>query len=467
MVATGSNTRPPMNQEAVSLSERVARKLVPAALACIVFGCSGTSPSGGQNHGAAGAPAGAGGSMQLAGAGGLSGASAEAGGSGFSGAPSAGASGASGMGGAAAASGMSGASGAGAASGMAGLGASGGAGSGGAGGLVFAGPGCTVPVAADDEPMLLSQTGCVDPTDPTTAAATLVPYDVNSPLWSDGASKERYISMPPGTTIHVKDCTVEPATCQSVDDGGTGEDEGHWDLPVGAVVMKVFLVGGARIETRLLMHVSDTTWRGYSFEWNDAGTDATLLSDQKDKTVGDQSWHYPSPSECLSCHTDGAGRSLGPTTAQLNRDYTYPDGTTMNEVDKFEALGLFDRSPTRIAGYPSPSGDAPVDQRARSYLQANCSLCHRPGGTVMDVDLRFTTSFADTSLCNQSISSMQDDLTLPPLRLVPGDPADSNISFRMHSTTEGYRMPKLASSVVDPTGTALIDQWITSITSCP
>jgi hypothetical protein len=336
----------------------------------------------------------------------------------------------------------------------------------GGGGLVFAGPGCIVPVAENDEPMLLSQTGCVDPTDPTKAAATLVPYDVNSPLWSDGASKERYISLPPGSKIHVKDCTAEPATCASVDDGGTAEDEGHWDLPVGAVVMKVFLIDGARIETRLLMHVSDAVWRGYAFEWNDAGTDATLLDDKKDKTVGSQSWHYPSRSECLACHTDGAGRSLGPTTPQLNRDYDYPDGT-MNVIDKFEALGVFDRSPTRIAAYPSPTADGPVEARARSYLQANCSLCHRPGATVSDVDLRFVASFADTQLCNQPITAMQDDSNLPPMRLVPGDPTDSSLSFRMHSTISGYRMPKLSSSVVDTAGTALIDQWITSITTCP
>jgi hypothetical protein len=342
-----------------------------------------------------------------------------------------------------------------------------GAGAGGMGGLVFAGPGCTVPVIETDQPTQLSQTGCVDPNDPTKAAPSLVPYDVNSPLWSDGAAKERYMSLPPGTKIHVKDCTAEPDTCKSVDDGGTAEDEGHWDLPVGTVVMKVFLLDSARIETRLLMHVSDSVWRGYSYEWNDAGTDATLLDDKKDKPVGSQSWHYPSRSECLACHTEGAGRSVGPTTAQMNRDYAYADGT-MNQVDKFEALGVFDRSPTRIAAYPSPTGDGPLEERARSYLQANCSLCHRPGATVSDMDMRFAVSFADMSLCNQTITAMQDDLTLPPIRLVPGDPTDSSLSFRMHSVVVGgYRMPKLGSSVVDQAGTKLIDDWITSITACP
>jgi hypothetical protein len=440
----------------------------------LVLGCSS---SGSQQQGTGGNPAtaGTGGGQQLGGAGGTGGAAAQAG-TGGTGASVAGAAG-SNLGGMGAASGMSGASGTGAgglgASGLGGMsgaaaasGMSGASGTAGAGALVYAGPGCTVPVAENDEPMLLSQTGCVDPSDPTKAAMTLVPYDVNSPLWSDGASKERYISLPTGSKIHVKDCAAEPATCQSVDAGGTAEDEGHWDLPVGATVMKVFLIGGARVESRLLMHVSDTVWRGYSFEWNDAGTDATLLPDKKDKPVGSQSWHYPSRSECLACHTEGAGRSLGPTTPQLNRDYDYPDGT-MNVIDKFEALGAFDHSPTRIAAYPSPTGTGPLEDRARSYLQANCSLCHRPGSTVMDVDLRFTTAFADTGLCNQGINASPDDTNLPPLRLVPMDPTNSNISFRMHTLNSGYRMPKYASSVVDTAGTMLIDDWINSITSCP
>lgn len=423
--------------------------------------------------------------MQAAGAGSGGSGGLPAAGKGGGGASIAGSSGGSALGGmsgmstAGGANGVGGASGSNAASGTGGMagtstasggmsGASGmsGGGTGGAGELVFAGPGCTVPVAENDEPMLLSQTGCVDPTDVTKAVAALVPYDVNSPLWSDGATKERYISLPPGAKIHVKDCTAEPDTCKSVDDGGTAEDEGHWDLPVGTTVMKVFSLNGTRIETRLFMHVSDATWRGYSFEWNDAGTDATLLDDKKDKTIGSQSWHYPSRSECLACHTEGAGRSLGPTTAQLNKDYAYPEGM-LNIIDKFEALGAFDRSPTRIAAYPSPTGDGPLEDRARSYLHANCSLCHRPGSTVMDVDLRFTTSFADTGLCNQPINANPDDTNLPPLRLVPGDATNSNISFRMHSTNSGYRMPKLSSSVVDTAGTMLIDQWIKSITSCP
>jgi uncharacterized repeat protein (TIGR03806 family) len=271
--------------------------------------------------------------------------------------------------------------------------------------------------------------------------------------------------LPAGGKIHVKDCTAEPDTCMPIDMGGTGEDEGHWDMPIGTVLMKVFAVGGKRIETRLLMHRSETTWVGYSYEWADDESDATLLPDSKDKSLGSQTWHYPSPSECLECHTKGGGRSLGPTTAQMNRDYAYADGT-LNQLDKFEAIGAFDAAPKKLDGYPDPAGSADLELRARSYLQANCSICHRPGGPISDVDLRFVTPFKDTLLCDEPISMGTGDANLPQVRLVPGDPSKSSLSFRMHDRTT-YKMPKLGSNVADPTGTKLIDDWITAMTDCP
>lgn len=315
------------------------------------------------------------------------------------------------------------------------------------------------------QPTLLSQTGCVDPADPKKPAAALIPYEVNSPLWSDSAEKHRFVKIPEGAKIHVKNCATEPDTCQPPASGGSGEDEGHWGLPVGTVLMKTFAIDGKLIETRLLIRLNASTWRGYSYEWNETETEATLLTDGKDRLLADQTWHYPSPSECLQCHTKEGGRSLGPTTAQMNREFAYPDGA-MNQVTKFEALGLFDAAPTMIPAYPDPYGSADLETRARSYMQTNCSICHRAGGALEDVDLRFTVSFKDTNLCNQPIVRGTGDPTLPQTRLVPGDPEASSLSFRMHDTTT-LRMPKIGSSVVDTAGTALIDEWIQSITACP
>jgi uncharacterized repeat protein (TIGR03806 family) len=422
-------------------------------LAIALVACGNGTPSGaGGGAGAGGVTGGSGGAT--------GGAGASTGGTGNDAGTGGTVGGASGAGGSAA-----GGAGSGGASGGGAGGASGGsdAGSAGAGGGAVMG--CIVPATQAEQPMLLSQTGCVDPSDPKRPAASLIPYDVNSALWSDGATKERYVSLPPGSKIGVKDCDVDPASCMPVDAGGSGEDEGHWDLPVKTVLVKTFLIDGKRVETRLLMRFAATTWLGFSYEWNDAETDATLLPDFLDKPVGNQTWHYPSRSQCLECHTKAGGRSLGLSTQQLDRMHTYPEGA-MNQVEKFVALGHLDAMPKALPAYPDPYGSAPLETRARSYLQTNCAICHRAGGTVSDVDLRFTTSFAATTLCNGMVIKGTGDPMLPQIRLVPGDPAMSNLSFRMHDTTV-YRMPKIGSNVVDPMGTALIDEWITSIQSCP
>jgi hypothetical protein len=337
---------------------------------------------------------------------------------------------------------------------------------------------CHFPANEDAQPKMLSQTGCVDPKDPKKPISAMVPYDVNSPLWSDGAKKERYILVPAGQKIHVKDCTVTPAACAQ--DGGTGtpEDEGHWDLPDGTVLMKTFIIGGKRIETRLLMHMKGDDWLGFSYEWNDGETEATLLDNALDKPLATQpaqTWHFPGRAQCLQCHTAEAGRSLGPSTQQMNKSYDYATGAK-NQVTAFADMGLFDAAPKMFAGYPTPTAAGDLTQRARSYLQANCSICHRPGGALADIDLRFTTSFKDTKLCNQPVAKSSTDY--PPLRLVPGKPAQSTISYRMHDTVPMFcgpqpatctnnRMPKIGSYLVDPDGTKVVDDWITSLTACP
>jgi uncharacterized repeat protein (TIGR03806 family) len=321
--------------------------------------------------------------------------------------------------------------------------------------------------------MLLSATGCVNMSDPSQPAVGLVPYEINSPLWSDGALKERFALIPAGSKIHARDCNVDTTLCAAPGSGGDGEDEGHWDMPLGTVLVKNFSVGGKRIETRLLEHRKMGTtqdWVGFSYEWDDAETDAMLLpgnNDGLDRVLPTQTWHYPGRDQCLQCHTQAGGRSLGPTTAQMNRDVAYAGGT-MNQIDKFDSLGLFDVRPKDIAAYPTPadSTTGTLDERARSYLQTNCSICHRPGGPLSDIDVRYVTAFADTNLCNVPIVRGTGDPLVPQTRLVPGDPTNSTISFRMHDTGV-YRMPKIGSLVVDPTGTQVIDDWITAITACP
>lgn len=367
-----------------------------------------------------------------------------------------------GSGGGDAGGGAGGGAGAGATGGGAGSGGDAGSGGGGAGG-------CSVSKTDAEQPLLLSETGCVDMADPSQPAPGLVPYSVLSALWSDGATKERFVRVPDGAKIHAVDCAVDVDACADPGTGGDGLDDGHWDMPIGTVLVKSFSIEGKRIETRLLMRRTSLIWKGFSYEWNEAGTEADLLSDDaegKDKEVGaGQIWHYPSRSQCLECHTRYAGRSLGPSTRQLSSDYEYADGV-MNQIEKFQQLGLFDAPPKALAGYPDPFGAGTLEERARSYLQTNCAICHRPGGEFSTVDMRFGTAFADTNLCGQS---ERDTGLVPDYRVVPGEPESSALSFRVHALDPGVRMPIVGSNVVDPMGSALIDAWITALPpdACP
>ncbi len=308
------------------------------------------------------------------------------------------------------------------------------------------------PPMPDTFPTLLSRTGCVDPKDSKLPAAGLLPYDVLSPLWSDGAKKERYFAIPDGAHITV----------------GT---DGDWDLPIGSVTMKTFSIGGKRIETRLFMRHDDGGWAGYTYEWNDQETDATLLPAGKVKPVngGAQLYKFPSRSQCITCHNAATGGTIGLETAQLNRTSVYASTNRIsNELATLDHIGVF-AAPigtlSSLPALPDPGGAAAVDARARSYLHANCSNCHRPGGTSQaTMDLRYTTSFANTLTCNAPATegAVQGASTL----IVPGDPTHSVLSLRFRAT-DVNRMPPLDVSITDPTGAALLDQWITAVKTCP
>ena len=307
------------------------------------------------------------------------------------------------------------------------------------------------PPGPDNFPKMLSATGCVDPQDAKKPAAGLIPYDVNAALWSDGAEKSRWLAIPDGATIHV------------------GVD-GDWDLPNGSVLMKEFRLGAKRIETRLLMRHADGGWAGYSYRWNDAQTDATLLPGGASAIVGAQTWSFPSRVECLACHTDAAGRSLGLETAQLNGLQKYPQtGRTANQLSTLSAVGILDTSltPAFSATLPDPFDTAaPLHDRARAYLHANCAMCHRPDGPGQgSADYRYRVSDSAMGICN--VVPGEGDLGVANAKvLAPGDAAHSILSLRMHAL-DSHRMPPLGSRLVDASGTGVVDAWIESLAACP
>lgn len=302
-----------------------------------------------------------------------------------------------------------------------------------------------------DFPQSLASSECVANGDPTQPASGLIPYDVNVKLWSDEAEKNRWMAVPDNTFISVN-------------------SEGHFDYPAGTILIKEFRLNQKRIETRWLVRHEDGQWAGYTFEWDDLETDATLVPPEgKQKLVGSQTWTYPSRSQCLSCHTDAAGRSLGPEIAQLNGDAHYPlTGITANQLETLEYIGMFDAplpdTPANLDALPDIADTTfGLEERARAYLHANCAMCHRPDGPGQGPeDFRYFLPTSQIGALNQDPT--QGDLGVPGAKLiVPGSPASSIMLLRMQTLDDADRMPPLASAVVDSGGTQLVSDWIESM----
>ena len=298
----------------------------------------------------------------------------------------------------------------------------------------------------------LSQTGCFDSADPQEPAAGLIPYELKASLWSDGASKRRWIALPDGRTIDIA-------------------PDGDLLFPEGTVLVKEFSVDGEPIETRLLMRDDDGVWTGYSYEWD--GNDAFLLLAGNQKVLDNgQVWNYPDRGECLRCHTDEANISLGPELAQLNGDMAYEQTNRLsNQLATMNHIGLFTNglpdTPDQLQALAGiDDTHQALSRRARGYLHANCSGCHRgQGATQSTMDLRFSVSRAGMNVCN--ISPSLGDLGISGARLLaPGRPDLSILMQRPASTDPRFRMPPLATAIVHDEATDLLRAWIQSTNVC-
>ncbi len=296
----------------------------------------------------------------------------------------------------------------------------------------------------------LSKTGCVSVTNPQQPASGLIPYGVLAPLWSDGATKERYLALPNNTQIDLN-------------------SNGDFNFPVGSVLMKHFKLDNRFVETRLFAH-GELGWQGFSYEWSDDQTDALLLPDAKDKTIGSVNWHFPSRGQCMTCHTRAAGFTLGTEALQLNSNFNYVStGKNANQLVTLEHIGLF-TSPLSATQktdklFALDDSKATLQQRARSYLHTNCSNCHQPDGpTPVNIDLRYTTTLADTHICN--IAPSAGDLGIANARLVATtEPARSVLLKRMQAV-DNTQMPPLGRTLVDNAAVQIISDWIISLNSC-
>lgn len=180
-----------------------------------------------------------------------------------------------------------------------------------------------------------------------------------------------------------------------------------------------------------------------------------------------QPWFYPSRQNCVTCHNPQSGGVLGLSTRQLNKDQLFPStGSTDNQIRAWNHVGLFSNSPVegnislleKLAHYTDSS--ASLEKRARSYLDANCSYCHRPGGVQAFWDGRYQTPFAEQNIY---YGTLTNNLGIPDARVVVPQDLLKSIMYRRASITGANQMPPIARNLVDHGGVEMLKQWIESL----
>jgi uncharacterized repeat protein (TIGR03806 family) len=316
-------------------------------------------------------------------------------------------------------------------------------------------------------PRLLSQTGAFKDMAHFVPGDALIPYDLIVPFWSDGATKTRWVSVPDD---------------QKVKFAPTGE----WVFPRGTVFVKTFELATneanpnlkRRLETRLLVCDATGSVYGVTYKWRADNRDADLLETNLNEVITiqtatgmrTQTWYYPSRQDCLVCHTANAGFVLGVKTRQLNHDFIYPTGVADNELHAWNHIGLFDTNLNKadLKNLPALANAADparsLEDRARSYLDANCANCHCPGGTVAYFDARYDTPLAQQNLINGRVLI---DQRIDGARVIAPNDIWRSILFMRANTTEAFKMPTLARNTIDGQGMVLLREWIESLPGPP
>ena len=292
----------------------------------------------------------------------------------------------------------------------------------------------------------------------------VVPYDLNTPLFSDYASKYRTIWMPAGTAASYN-------------------NEDVFDFPVGTVITKTFAFpddknpGQERlIETRLLVRAEDG-WKALPYVWNAAQTDATLelAADPIDisftTATGQKhelNYRVPNANECSHCHEKNKVlMPIGVKARNLNRDFAYADGNA-NQLAYLTKAGYLQGAPAAAQTPRMPVWNDPttgsLEARARAYLDNNCAHCHRDGGVAAYT--AFLLDYNQTDPRKMGFCKLPNSAGFTgnrPFDIVPGSPNESILLYRMQSTRAKEMMPEIGRSVIHEEGIALVREWLASL----
>jgi uncharacterized repeat protein (TIGR03806 family) len=297
--------------------------------------------------------------------------------------------------------------------------------------------------------------------------ATVLPYELNMPLFSDYAVKRRFVRLPDGeAAVYNPDSTFQ--------------------FPIGTVLIKNFIFpfdlnhpekGQRIVETRLLLQDGDG-WNALPYIWNEAQTEAVLepVGDTKSVSFKDLkgqkktfAYDIPNINQCRDCHVrfDKLGL-IGPTARQLNGDFNYAEGIE-NQLIAWKKRGILRGVPETFSTIPKlPSltdKAASLDAKARAYLDINCAHCHNRHGQAFTSGMFLDWKMQDSTALgfNKSPVAAGRGSGNRKYAIVKGKPHESILVYRMSSTDAGEMMPELARKLTHTEGVDLIREWIKSM----
>ncbi len=319
-------------------------------------------------------------------------------------------------------------------------------------------------------PRLLSETGAFTDMRNLVPAPGVLPYTINTALWSDSARKIRFVAIPNDGTFDSPDEQVK-----FVEKGESVYPEGtvffkHFDLNIDENNPSAI----RRLETRVMVKGTEGFY-ALTYRWFPDGSDAELLEGSLEEDVqvvtksGEtrtQTWYYPSREECFICHTKASSRVLGPQMYQLNGDLLYKEtGIKANQLVTWNHLGIFEEpiDPDPISAYISTKAvkddTASLTVRVQSYLDANCSSCHMPGtGNRGKFNAKFYVPLEESGIVNGDVV---EDFGIDGAKVVvPGDTAKSILYLRMKQVNTATAMPPLGKGMVDTHAVKMVADWI-------
>jgi glucose/arabinose dehydrogenase len=296
----------------------------------------------------------------------------------------------------------------------------------------------------------------------------LLPYDVQSPLWSDGATKQRWLSLPKGQAHFAAN--------------------GPWAFPEGTVFIKHFAMAlderepdeTRPLETRLFVAARDREYYGLTYRWKPDASDAELVLQRQEEVleitgedgqVRQQTYVYPGPYDCMTCHNEEAGYVLGVRTEQLNQPVSGIEAWfDDNPLVDWSRRGLLDwRIDDKSAAtgprlVPLEDESSSIEDRLRSYWASNCSMCHGSGPNIRsNWDARWATPLEKQGIIDGELEN--GERVEGERVVVPGDVERSALYTRSTSEVVELRMPPIGRRRTDQRYAALLERWIRSLPS--